>query len=336
MSPCRGSTAATIYEVVSGRGRRGVHHVDTPDRTHVGCRRGPPAGQFRLSTDSDRPVAPMISVVIPVRNGMPLLEEQLRALAAQQCDEPWEVIVSDNGSNDGSLEFARDWAATRPNVHVVDASGLAGASAARNAGVDVARGDLLAFCDADDVVLAGWLAACAEALKSADLVAGRFDFWSLNLIPPAPPVRAATRQLGFLPAGLGANLAVRRHPFEEVGGFDETCIPGEDIDLCWRLQLRGFTFAEAPAAVVAKRARSDFHSVFVQAYAYGKCVPLLHKRYRKAGAGRDLMGALKAWAWLVVSLPRIAQPTRRIEWARGAGTRLGRIEASIRLRVFFP
>jgi glycosyltransferase involved in cell wall biosynthesis len=278
----------------------------------------------------------VISVVVPVRDGMPYLEEQLRALAAQKCDEEWEVVVADNGSTDGSLGFARDWASMHPNVIVVDASGLAGASAARNAGVEVASGEFLAFCDADDVVLAGWLNACVDALRGADLAAGRFDFWSLNTIPPAPPVRAATRQLGFLPAGLGANLAVRRGPFEEVGGFDEQFVPGEDIDLCWRMQLHGFTFAEAPGAVVSKRARSDARGVFEQAYAYGQCGPLLHKRYRKAGARRDLRGALKAWLWLVVSLPRIAQPTRRIEWARGAGTRLGRLEASFRLRVFFP
>ena len=278
----------------------------------------------------------MISVIIPVRNGMPWLEEQLRALDAQVCDEPWEVVVADNGSADGSLDFARDWARCHAGVLVVDTSGMRGTSAARNAGVEICHGEYLAFCDADDVVLAGWLAGMVEALRTADLAAGWFDFWSLNTIPPAAPVRAATRQLGFLPAGLGANLAVRRVPFEEVGGFDEYFVPGEDIDLCWRLQLRGFTFAEAPGAVVSKRARSDFSSVYHQAYAYGQCGPLLHKRYRRAGAKRDLQGALKAWVWLVVSLPRVLQPTRRIEWARGAGTRLGRLEASLRLHVFFP
>jgi len=285
------------------------------------------------SSSDDRPV---ISVVVPVRNGMPLVEEQLRALAAQSCDDPWEVVVADNGSTDGTLAFTRAWAETHPQFVVVDASGQLGASAARNAGVAEARGEYLAFCDADDVVLAGWLTASVEALRSADLAAGRFDFWSLNTMPPTEPVRAATRQLGFLPAGLGANLAVRRGPFEQVGGFDEQFVPGEDIDLCWRMQLRGFTFTEAPGAVVAKRARSDFRGVFQQAYAYGRCGPLLHKRYRSAGARRDLNGALKGWLWLLVSLPRLFQPTRRIDWARGAGTRLGRLEASIRLRVFFP
>jgi len=278
----------------------------------------------------------MISVIVPVRDGMPYIEEQIRALAAQRCTEPWEVVIADNGSSDGTLEFARDWSESHPNFLVVDASGLAGTSAARNAGVDVASGELLAFCDADDVVMAGWLQACVHALGGADLVAGRFDFWSLNSIPPAPPVRAATRQLGFLPAGLGANLAVRKGPFLEVGGFDEQLVPGEDIDLCWRLQLRGFSYAEAAGAVVAKRARADFRDAFRQAYAYGKSGPLLHKRFRKAGARRDLQGALKAWVWLIVSVFRIGQRTRRIEWARGAGTRLGRLEASARLHVFFP
>jgi hypothetical protein len=87
---------------------------------------------------------------------------------------------------------------------------------------------------------------------------------------------------------------------------------------------------------VAKRARSSFREVFRQSFAYGQCGPLLHKRYRRAGARRDLRGALKSWAWLVLSVPRVFQPTRRIEWARGAGTRLGRLEASWRLRVVFP
>jgi GT2 family glycosyltransferase len=281
-------------------------------------------------------VHPVMSVIIPVRNGMPWLEEQLRALDAQVCEEPWEVVISDNGSTDGSLAFARNWAEHHPRVLVVDSSGIRGTSAARNAGVEISHGEFLAFCDADDVVLSGWLSGMVESLRTADLAAGRFDFWSLNTMQPAAPVRAATRQLGFLPAGLGANLAVRRAAFDEVGGFDEHFVPGEDIDLCWRLQLRGFTFAEAPAAVVSKRARSDFRSVFRQAYAYGKCGPLLHKRYRHVGAQRDFRGALKAWVWLVVSLPRVTQPTRRIEWARGAGTRLGRVEASLRLHVFFP
>jgi glycosyltransferase involved in cell wall biosynthesis len=278
----------------------------------------------------------LISVILPVRDGMPWLEEQLRALAAQKCSEPWEVVIADNGSTDGSRDFAQSWSELRRGFRVVDASGLHGAPAARNAGVREANGDLLAFCDADDCVHAGWLAGCVAALQHADVVAGLFDFWSLNGISASPSVPAAFRQLGFLPAGLGANLAIRRQAFDKVGGFTEEMLPGEDIDLCWRLQLEGFRFDIAKDAVVAKRARSKFGEVFTQAFAYGRSGVVLHGLYRNAGAHRDLYGAYKSWVWLVMSIPLLAQPQRRIEWARTAGMRLGRLVGSINERVFFP
>jgi cellulose synthase/poly-beta-1,6-N-acetylglucosamine synthase-like glycosyltransferase len=189
-----------------------------------------------------------------------------------------------------------------------------------------ANGDLLAFCDADDCVHAGWLAGCVAALQHADVVAGLFDFWSLNGISASPSVPAAFRQLGFLPAGLGANLAIRRQAFDKVGGFTEDMLPGEDIDLCWRLQLDGFRFDIARDAIVAKRARSKFGEVFAQAFAYGRSGVVLHGLY----------GAYKSWVWLVMSIPLLGQPQRRIEWARTAGMRLGRLAGSINERVFFP
>jgi GT2 family glycosyltransferase len=202
--------------------------------------------------------------------------------------------------------------------------------------VQEAKGDLLAFCDADDVVLPGWLAACVAALEKADIVAGYFDFWSLNGIAPSGPVPAAIRQLGFLPAGLGANLAVRRDSFDRVCGFNEEPLPGEDIDLCWRLQLQGFRFDVAPDAVVAKRERAEFRQVFRQAYAYGRCGPVLYHRYRLAGARRNLAGALKAWGWLFYALPQLRHVERRLEWARAAGMRSGRLKGSLEEKVFFP
>ncbi len=278
----------------------------------------------------------LISVVVPVHDGMPWLEDQLRALTAQQCPERWEVVVADNGSTDGSTDLARAWADDHEQFSVVDASAQRGASGARNAGVRAAKGDLLAFCDADDVVHAGWIDGCVRGLEFADVVAGVFDFWSLNAIPASPAMPAAIRQLGFLPAGLGANLAVRRSAFEEVDGFSEELLPGEDIDLCWRLQLKGFRFAIAPNAIVAKRERTAFKQVFRQASAYGRCGPILYRRHRSAGAGRDLSGAAKSWAWLVMSVPQLLRPERRTEWARAAGMRLGRLDGSLRQRVFFP
>lgn len=279
---------------------------------------------------------PLISVILPVRNGMPWLDVQMRALADQQCEEPWEVVVADNGSTDGSTELAQTWADRVDGFSVIDASAVPGAPGARNAGVRAAEGNLLAFCDADDAVKAGWLAHCVDALEHADVVAGVFDFWSLNARPESPPSAAATRQLGFLPAGLTANLAVRRIAFEDVGGFNEELLLGDDIDLCWRLQLRGFRFAIEPEAIVAKRERSSFTQVFRQTSAYGRCGPVLYRRFRAHGARRDLGGAVKAWGWLALSVPSLLHDTRRNQWARTAGVRLGRLAGSVKEGVFFP
>lgn len=278
----------------------------------------------------------MISVIVPVRNGMPWLDHQLRALAGQRCDEPWEVVVADNGSTDGSRTLVRDWADRCHAIRSVDASALRGAPAARNAGVRATKSELLAFCDADDVVQPGWIAACVEALVEADVTGGFFDFWSLNGYAPSGAVPAATRQLGFLPAGLTANLAVRRDAFDAVGGFAEELRAGEDIDLCWRLQLRGYRFMTAPKAVVAKRERADFAQMFVRAALYGRSGPILYRRHRSSGAQRNLRGAAKSWMWLAMSVPRLVHPERRIEWARTAGMRLGRLLGSLRQGVFFP
>jgi glycosyltransferase involved in cell wall biosynthesis len=279
----------------------------------------------------------MISVILPVRNGLPWLEDQLHALVGQQGVDAWELIVADNGSTDGSAAAAKRWADRHDHVRWVDASASRGASGTRNAAAKAAQGELLAFCDADDLVQPDWLAALATALGDAAVVAGIFDFWSLNGRPSSPPVAAAMQQFGFLPAGLSANLAVRRHDFEEVGGFDEELAVGEDIDLCWRLQLTGLRFAVEPDAVVFKREPSEFREVFRQAFAYGECGPVLYRRYRPAGARRDLAGAARSWLWLLLHSPRLVKSgPERGEWARAAGMRSGRLAGSISQRAFFP
>ena len=116
--------------------------------------------------------------------------------------------------------------------------------------------------------------------ETADVIAGIFDFWSLNGLPEAPPAPATMSQFPFLPAGLGANLAVRRQAFDSVDGFSEVLSTGEDIDLCWRLQIAGYRFAIDEGAVVAKRDRTGFWEVFRQAYAFGRGGAVLYRKHR--------------------------------------------------------
>jgi GT2 family glycosyltransferase len=279
---------------------------------------------------------PLISVVVPVLNGMPWLEDQLTALSAQEVPADWEVMVADNGSQDDTRSCVERWSERDPRIHLVDASSRRGAAAARNMAVRSARGSHLAFCDADDVVRPGWIASLWAALSDADLVAGVYDFGALDGAPSPFPVPAASRQLGFLPFGLSANLAVTREAFEAVRGFDEALSPEEDVDLCWRLQLAGDRFAVATDAIVEKRERAAGLPTFRAAWAYGRCGPRLYTRYRSRGMQRDLAGAGKAWIWLVATLPTLVLRSRRRQWVRTFAIRSGRLSGSIRLRVFFP
>lgn len=304
---------------------------------------GPPVGgeeEGRRPVDAPRPVARDdldVSVVIPVHNGGPWFEVQLRAVAAQRYEGSWELLVADNGSTDGSASLARSWPDAGGRIRLVDASARRGPGAARNIGAAAARGALLAFCDADDVVRPGWIHALASAVASgADVVAGTYDFGALNGSAPSSPRPAATAQLGHLPAGLAANLAVRRSAFDAVGGFCEDLQVGEDIDLCWRLQEHGYRFTVADAAVVEKRDRVELGPTFRQGLAYGRSGAVLHRRHRAAGARPDLLGALRSWAWLVVALPRLHRAAVRQMWVRALGVRIGRIVGSVQNRVFFP
>ena len=199
----------------------------------------------------------------------------------------------------------------------------------------------MAFCDADDIVQPGWLAGHVMALAEADVAAGVFDVWSLNgLATPSPPtpviIPDAMSQFGFLPAGGSGNLALRRDAFEDVGGFAEEMMTGEDIDLCWRLQLRGHRYVVNADAVVARRDQRGFKAVYRRFIAYGRCGPVLYRRYRADGLRRDLTVAAKTWVWLALSMPQLLRPESRTRWASIAGWRTGRLAESLRQRVFFP
>jgi GT2 family glycosyltransferase len=285
----------------------------------------------QLATDR-----PLISVVMPVLSGMPWVTQQLSALAIQKVAGDWEVVVADNGSQDGTRSYVQQWTERDPRIRLVDASARPGAGAARNIGVRSARGRLLAFCDADDVVQPGWLAGMVAALADADVVGGIFDLASLQGREPSDPIPAAMGQMGFLPFALGANLGVRRDAFETTGGFCETLSAGEDVDLSWRLQLAGYRFAISERVVVAKRERATARDAFRATWGYGRCATLLYRRYRVWGMRPDLRGAAKAWVWLIVASPGLIRPSLRLAWMRAFGIRIGRLAGSVTHHTFFP
>lgn len=115
-----------------------------------------------------KPVA--VSIIVPVYNAMPYFTECLRSLTAQTL-ENIEIIVVDDGSNDGSGTFADALAGVKENVKVIRQAN-AGISAARNAGLAIARGEYIGFVDADDLADPEFFETlyAAAALFSADIV----------------------------------------------------------------------------------------------------------------------------------------------------------------------
>ena len=279
-----------------------------------------------------------VSVILPAYNQASELAAQLRQVLDQdRADRTVEVVVADNGSTDGTRDLVTGMSARHTELRWVDASARGGPAAARNIGASHATGDLLLFCDADDEVAPGWLAACVSALETADAAVGSFDFERLNGGGTGPTTSYSTDHFKFLPAGLGANLAVRRAAFLALGGFDEGMRAGEDIDFCWRLQLAGRSLATVPEAVVAKRERPDHGARRHQQLTYGRHDALLYRRFRTAGMPRNNRLTVKTWVWLLANAPWAAvSRRRRVTWARAWYLRMGRLLGSLEHRVFFP
>jgi glycosyltransferase involved in cell wall biosynthesis len=285
---------------------------------------------------------PALSVVVPCRNGEATLGLQLDALAAQCWTEPWEVLLVDNGSTDGSVALAEGYRDRLPELRVVDASARAGQAYALNEGVRAARADAIAFCDADDEVAEGWVAALGEALREHDFVSCRHDPVKLN-----EPWVAETREAAFaegLPrlwfppytthAGSGA-MGIRRAVHEAVGGFDESMPCLFDTDFSVKAQLAGFELVYVPEAVVHYRYRATFGGIFDQARRYAEQMARIQGRYRPPGEpvpGRRTW-PVEGWRPLLAELPRAGSKAGRARLAWHLGWQAGRYAGSVRYRV---
>jgi glycosyltransferase involved in cell wall biosynthesis len=282
----------------------------------------------------------LVSVVVPARGSARTLPHQLDAVSGQDYRGRFEIVVATNGGRDRTAEVARGWCEAQGFGRVVDASSRRGPGHARNQGAAVARGDLLAFCDADDVVSRGWLAALVTAARSADLVTGPHSAELLNAeaIRSCQSVPAPERRVhGFLPAASGSNCAVWREVFEALGGFDEANPTGEDVAFSWRAQLRGFRLSVAKGALVHKRFRPTRLAIGPQYFRYGIGDAWLYSEFAPTGMPRrSTREAVGEWWAIARGLPSLAGTPGR--WGRVlqmAALSCGRVAGSLRHRALF-
>jgi glycosyltransferase involved in cell wall biosynthesis len=269
------------------------------------------------------------------------LEQQLRAVAAQDYGGPWELVISDDASRDGSLEVANRWTREHGLGSVVASGAPGGPGAARNAGARTARGDLLAFTDADDVVARDWLTELVAAAAGADVVGGGHDTTLLNDARERACHDAHDpheRAYGYAPVAAGSNMAIWRDAFELLGGFDESHPTGEDVALSWSAAQSGLSYRAATGAIVHKRFQPTLGAVARQYYAYGRGDAWLFRRFGAAGMRRRTpREAVGVWIVLVRGAIRLpwARPCVRWRWVVLAAVTAGRIAGSVRHRVLF-
>ena len=197
-----------------------------------------------------------VSVIIPTYNRADYLAEALRSVLGQ-TRKPFEVIVVDDGSEDHTTQVVR---AFEPDVRFFRQD-HAGVSAARNLGLDAARGDVIAWLDADDLWEPDFLETMISRLAEDRKLDGVYSGWahidaagnslpqsSHRVVPPADLYLALTEG-NFLATPA---IVVRKRCFEVVGSFDTQLGICEDYDMWLRL-AKDFTIAGLPAPLVRIR-----------------------------------------------------------------------------------
>jgi glycosyltransferase involved in cell wall biosynthesis len=296
------------------------------------------------SASNRKPTPPVeVSVIVPFRNADPYFRDQLEALASQDFEGTWEVVVVNNGSRDESRAVAESFA-DRLNLHIVDAGDRPGAAYATNVGVRHASGRKLIFVDADDEVAPGYLAAMAAGLDRYDFITSNFDHRTLNpqwaQLAQGPfsrdPEDPLVDHFGVLPSA-GASVGVARSVFEAVGGFPEDFGRMYDIALSWEVQLAGTPLHHVPDAVYRVRFRSSLSALFRQGLEESSYAPLLYRRYRHLGMRRRTVGGvLRSWSRLGVGFLRARSRADLASLIVELSRQLGRLRGSFRHRVFFP
>jgi glycosyltransferase involved in cell wall biosynthesis len=260
---------------------------------------------------SDEP-APAVSVIVPAYNAGAEIAACIEAVLAQECPGRFEMVVADNGSTDRT----RDVVAGYP-VRLVSETTAMGSYAARNRGIEAARGAVLAFTDADCVPRPGWLAAGLAALEregagvvGGDVVAAPSASESERYLAtrgtPSPRQPLAHPFRPFVPT---ANAFFRRAVFDRAGRFNATLISGGDADMCWRAAEAGFGAPVfAPEAVVEHRVRVTVSDLFRQHFKWGVGAGCLVRLYR------DRMGA-RRHRILLGGLARVARAAGAVAWS---------------------
>ncbi len=216
---------------------------------------------------------PRVSVVVCAYNAAETLEDNLRSLERLTYPD-YEIILVNDGSKDRTGEIGR----RHEKVRVVDIPN-GGLSAARNVGLAAATGEIVAYTDADTRVDPDWLTFLVQPFLRSNVVGSGGP----NVVPPddRPMAQCIARAPGGPTHVLlddrtaehvpGCNMAFRRDALVAIGGFNPIYLrAGDDVDVCWRLQARGWRIGFAGSALVWHHHRGTVKAYWKQQVGYGE------------------------------------------------------------------
>src|SRR5438552_10162563 len=243
-------------------------------------RRPKPAAAAVAAAFADAPFSPdtkatwpRASVVVCAYNAADTLEDCLASLEKLTYPD-YEIILVNDGSKDRTSEIGH----SHPRVRVIDIPN-GGLSAARNVGLAEATGGIVAYTDADVRVDRNWLTYLVRPFMISDVVGSGGP----NVVPPDDPPMAQC--IARAPGGPthvllddrlaehvpGCNMAFRRDALVAIGGFNPIFLrAGDDVDVCWRLQARGWKIGFASAALVWHHHRASISGYWRQQVGYGE------------------------------------------------------------------
>lgn len=238
------------------------------------------------------PEWPKVTVVVCTYNGAKTLGWCLEGIREIQYPD-FEVIVVNDGSKDTSEKIAKE--AKLPNGRVITTPNR-GLSNARNTGWQEAKGSIVAYIDDDARPDPHWLYYLAYMFRTTTHagvggpnLAPLDSEWVSDCVANAPGgpnhVLLTDEEAEHIP---GCNMAFRRSCLEAINGFDATFrIAGDDVDLCWRLQKKGWTLGFSPSAMVWHKRRNSVKTYLKQQKNYGKAEAILElkwpEKYNTAG-----------------------------------------------------
>ena len=249
-----------------------------------------------------------VSIIVACRNEKHDIRQLLDSILSQDLTEPWEAIIADGMSDDGTHEILEDYSARYSQLRIVDNPRRI-VSTGLNAAIRMARGDVIIRMDGHTQYARDYCRTCLEVMErtGADNVGGPARTEALGLLGRAV---AAAYHSRFSTGGAKFHDVAhrgwvdtvpygcwRKSVLERIGLFDETLVRNQDDELNFRLHRAGGKIWQDPAIVSWYTPRSDLSKLFHQYFQYGFWKVAVIRKHRLPASWRHLVPLL----WLLLN-----------------------------------